>query len=505
MAEKSGRTSRSNSRYEHWDFVSVMLRIVAQMLDGEPFRLGLNIASLALIGLCACTSNGGLEEESSCELPQATQGNAVVEPWTSGPAEDLALSLSEAMLADPSTAFVAWRGDAAEVYRVSTGDAIHTLLRRQTDSGWAYQWESGRSPLTTDVRSQATYLEELSAGDNPNETTYPDNGYDDGDERLSFVGAENAVYPLVEERIVQLLTAKNAPEFIWSPKACAAGGRGSHGGMSLAQSRAPLLLHGPGLVEDAPNLDVRVVDIAPTVAALLGVKPVSGLLDGHEASGLMLANQDGRILHEVLESSCSYGSAERAVVLILDGLSHTELERALSAGQLPNIGRLAAGGLRMPYGSIVGFPSFSLPGHVSVHTGVYPGNHGLLSNEFIDRSVWEAAVGIPLQQLLLDPVEAQRVSDQYLATEVETLFEAVNRSFPEDYTASINELVIRGAGYCRLNNTERSVDDYPEYELGDELALFDLDSAWTTLGPPKYLGLSFYLTKLMGGGPTVGF
>ena len=97
-------------------------------------------------------------------------------------------------------------------------------------------------------------------------------------------------------------------DLIWSAHACAGGGVGSHGGMSLAQSRVPLLMHGPGLVDATVELPVRAVDIAPTVAALLGVTPVAGVQDGFEATNLMLAYQDGRVLDELLASRCSYGA-----------------------------------------------------------------------------------------------------------------------------------------------------------------------------------------------------
>jgi predicted AlkP superfamily pyrophosphatase or phosphodiesterase len=149
---------------------------------------------------------------------------------------------------------------------------------------------------------------------------------------------------------------------------------------------------------------------------------------------------------------------------------------------------------------VVGFPSFSLPGHLSVHTGSYPGYHGLVANEFLDRNTGQLAVGTSLQDLLIHPLEAQRVSGEYLNPLVETMFEAVSRSFPDEPTASINELAIRGASYCRLNESFRASEDYGQYKMGDELALLDFNRMWDEVGPPRYLAMSFYLTDAVGEG-----
>jgi len=60
--------------------------------------------------------------------------------------------------------------------------------------------------------------------------------------------------------------------------------RGSHG--STAESHIPLILAGSGVRSGAPVNGAGLVDVAPTVAALLGVTPP--------------ANAQGRALHQVL-------------------------------------------------------------------------------------------------------------------------------------------------------------------------------------------------------------
>ena len=47
--------------------------------------------------------------------------------------------------------------------------------------------------------------------------------------------------------------------------------RGSHG--SLLEMKVPLLLAGAGVRRDTPPQDPGLVDIAPTIAALLGTRP----------------------------------------------------------------------------------------------------------------------------------------------------------------------------------------------------------------------------------------
>ena len=457
---------------------------------------------LLAVFLTSCANRSEPEAPPpECEIPVAVLGKAYATEWE--PASDLGLAelIGEALVDEGSVAFVAWRDEPLGRYQVRTSSGATAFNRVQTDAGEAIVWDEAGPLLDENPYEESTYEDELAAGSNPFETSYPDQGYAQDDERLAFAAPDAGVYPLLGARIAQVFDAVHRPEIIWSTRAAGGSGLGSHGGMSLAQSRAPLLMRGPGLADSvAEHPLIQVVDLAPTVAALLGVQPVNGVSRGHAATNLMLKRQDGRVLTELFSSECSYGAAARAVVVILDGLAHTELERALEQEVLPAIGRLAEGGLRLRYGSLVGFPSFSLPGHVSVHTGAYPGHHGLLSNEFIDRSTGMPALGVALQDLLIDPAEAQRVDAEYLSSEVETLFEAVSRSFPDEFTASVNELTIRGADYCRLNESQRSAEDYTQYELGDELAMFDFTTMWEGVGAPKYLALSFYLTDAAGEG-----
>ena len=78
-----------------------------------------------------------------------------------------------------------------------------------------------------------------------------------------------------------LLAAVPAPNTLWSREAEA-----NHGTMNVDDMRVPIVFRGPGIAAGTIRRPVRTVDIAPTLAALLGVRPAEPL--------------DGRPLPEVL-------------------------------------------------------------------------------------------------------------------------------------------------------------------------------------------------------------
>ena len=55
---------------------------------------------------------------------------------------------------------------------------------------------------------------------------------------FSFVPLEPAVWPHLEERVAQIFEDPNSPDMAHALVTYSRGGVGSHGGMSLAQSRA---------------------------------------------------------------------------------------------------------------------------------------------------------------------------------------------------------------------------------------------------------------------------
>lgn len=67
------------------------------------------------------------------------------------------------------------------------------------------------------------------------------------------------------------------------------------------------------------------------------------------------------------------------ILVSLDGFRWDYLDR----GESPHLQRLAADGVRAT-GLIPVFPSKTFPSHYSIVTGLYPGHHGIISNNMID-------------------------------------------------------------------------------------------------------------------------
>jgi predicted AlkP superfamily pyrophosphatase or phosphodiesterase len=77
-------------------------------------------------------------------------------------------------------------------------------------------------------------------------------------------------------------------------------------------------------------------------------------------------------------------AAQRPIVILvsLDGWRHDYLARA----QAPTLRALAAQGVRSE-GLIPAFPSKTFPNHYTIVTGLYPENHGIVSNTMLDPSI----------------------------------------------------------------------------------------------------------------------
>ena len=222
------------------------------------------------------------------------------------------------------------------------------------------------------------------------------------------------------------------------------GHAGEHGSLDVIQSRAPLVLSGPGvqrlgLVHD----HARLVDVGPTLAVLAGV-PEGDLLD---ADGAPL---DGRVLAAYLEphpGAHTVGTADpahprRVVGILWDGAHCGELLAMVEAGELPGVSRLLAHGLALTGGAVAEFPSVTLTNHTAILTGVGPGRHGVLGNVFYDRSTGERVVPN-------DSATWHR-SAEWLRPSVRTVFEMVNAHVAQagsPRTASVDEAIDRGADY----------------------------------------------------------
>ena len=362
-----------------------------------------------------------------------------------------------ALLSDPvrgpQTDLVITCRDGA--YEVWARRGMVRFQRLHSDGGGcAYEVieKIGRNPIEDqDPTALATLGEELEAA--------AKSGFSGSDPATAFVEPEHLSYPIAYERIAQLFDSPNAPDIAISPKSYAFGRQpGQHGALDVVQSRAPLVLSGPGVKPGVTDAICAQVDVAPTLALLLGLP----LIDGKDATGrtstergvapdVYLKRQDGRVIEEVLDRAPDGGlrsRPERVYLFLLDGLSNSELLERLDRDResLPNLARLVEGGCFFRYGATVAFPSITWPSHNALGTGAWCGHHDIVNPTYYLRE----------QRQTVTPQGEIWNTARYLGDGVETLHEAIHRTFGGwdghrgVRTASINESCSRGASHATL-------------------------------------------------------
>jgi predicted AlkP superfamily pyrophosphatase or phosphodiesterase len=217
------------------------------------------------------------------------------------------------------------------------------------------------------------------------------------------------------------------------------------------------------------------VDVAPTIAWALGLQPPSGsqgrVLSEAFVQSPRAAQRAGRITEPI---------ANRGAIFIYDGNNSTEVwclvkpstcgtptpAQATDPAFVPNLEALAASGTLLRYGSIAGWPSVTFPNHNTIGSGAYPGHTDMVNNRFYIREtrVYESPIDPQ------DPDNPLFINTSHLlADDIETLHEAVHRSFgdwtPADgptsqkaFTASVDEPSARGADYATLE----PLDSFPD-------------------------------------------
>jgi phosphonoacetate hydrolase len=187
----------------------------------------------------------------------------------------------------------------------------------------------------------------------------------------------DAGYPFAALRLHSLFSDPRAPDLAlvhtgghhWPEKG---GHLGEHGSLNALQSRAPLLLSGPGVsARGVVDGVARTVDVAATLAHLTG-----GSYD----------DMDGTPVDLVVPG------AKHVVGLLWDGAPSAELLALASDGTLPNVARLLTRGCALRGGAIAEFPSVTLVNHTCALTGVGPGRHGIVHNAYYDRDTGEQVV-----------------------------------------------------------------------------------------------------------------
>ncbi|MCX7943636.1 MAG: alkaline phosphatase family protein [Deltaproteobacteria bacterium] len=352
-------------------------------------------------------------------------------------------------------------------YFVYSRRGVVAFKRVLSDGEYVYPVRviSGVNPIeNTNEKYLSTYSEEIRAGKNPKNTQYQSAGYVENDERLSFIEEEDTSYPFAYERIAQLFDDPNSGDIIGLPQPYGDGlyEIGAHGSLDITQSRSPLIFSGKGVFKGMIyDKSVKVVDIAPTVIKILGGSKIIGVNKYNQlTSENYLRRQDGDVIEEIVNGEI----AEYAIIIVSDGLSHTELDRAFADSNynIPNLRSLFADGVYFKYGHITNYFSVTIPSHNSIGTGVYAGHHGIVNNLYYLRDSGR----------LLTLIDLGVAPSRYLREEIETIFEAYHRNFgrydPKSnrtgkFTASINQPCTRGATYATLESLIYNFSSY-KYE-----------------------------------------
>ncbi len=270
--------------------------------------------------------------------------------------------------------------------------------------------------------------------------------------------------PHAYDEVAQFFDSSHAPDLAVVHAAAHRyhGNVGEHGSLGTVQRRAPLIAAGPGVRADGWVAGhARTADVAPTVAALAGVAPTAGRgRFGEPRDDVLLARQDGVVLPFV------DGRADQVLLVLWDGLNANELRAAIDDGEAPNASSLVDRGTGFAHGMLASYPSATLANHTTIGTGAMPGHSGVLHNE------WRCA-DTGAHRNLLD-LEQMFAACTHLADGVETLHEAVHRTFPDAWTGSTHEFCDRGADYSSFRSMGAG-DRLPFARADDE---FPRDGEW---------------------------
>ena len=312
-------------------------------------------------------------------------------------------------------------------------------------------------------------------------------------------------YPHAHDQIAQLFDHPAAPDVVCLHTAAHnwedhGGERGEHGSLGIVQVRAPLVLAGSGVAQlgFVPRA-CRLVDLAPTILALLGARPS----DGHN----LIARQDGQVLGDLIDAGAA--PPEHVVGFLWDGSNANVLYDLVARGEAPNLARLVEGGTVMGHGAIASLPSVTLANHTTILTGTHPGHHGVLHNAWFDRATGE--------QIITNSPATWPWAMRSLTAGTETIHQAVHRYWPGAHTVSINEPCDVGADHSTFAElragrelvrppradelpfaTERFVRPHKSYAWSsrvDHSGMTQAVEAWAGTAPlPRFCFVNFTLT-----------
>lgn len=234
-------------------------------------------------------------------------------------------------------------------------------------------------------------------------------------------------YPLAWQRLARYFAdPRSADIAVCRGPATPSHNVGEHGGLDGQQSRAPMLISGPGAPRHPPRAhQARLIDLAPTIATIAGTPTTSWnspATDEHPAgSG-----------HAVESVETATGPV---LAVLWDGVGDSALRQAHHTLAMPGLTQLLQ--RRHAWydgGAIAEFPTLTMVNHTSALCGWGTPGHGIHGNHLHDHDPAHAFESA-------DPGLFHRIADAYRSGTT-TLWDTV----PETVmTACINEMTDQGA------------------------------------------------------------
>lgn len=311
---------------------------------------------------------------------------------------------------------VAWK-EGDEYHAASSQGSVHFTRRAGTTESFEEREVNGAHPL-------------------PRRETdaFPNRAIEEAEK---YPTREQNSFPYAYEHLAQLLDAAAAPDLVvlhsaahnWQDQG---GHRGEHGSLGIVQARAPFILSGAGIADAGVlNASARLVDVAPTIAALMRA-PV-------RPDGTLIARQAGTVRSEVLDPDVM---PKLILGILWDGTNANVLYDMAVRGEAPHIAHLMASGTSFGGGAMASLPTITLANHTTVMTGQHPGCHGILGNAWYDRRKGK--------QIVTNSPETWPWSMDALEPGVESLHHVASRSIG-GFTVAINEPCDIGAGFSTFD------------------------------------------------------
>ena len=179
----------------------------------------------------------------------------------------------------------------------------------------------------------------------------------------------------------------------------------------VVQARAPLVFAGKGVRRlGVVPASARLVDVAPTIAALLGCAPRRRR---HATS----RSRTARCSTDVLDPT---ERPRHVVGFLFDGTNANVLYDMAARGEAPNVARLIEMGVAFGHGAMASLPTVTLANHTTILTGAHPGHHGILHNAWYDRARGE--------QIITNSSATWPTAMDHLTPGAESIHDAVHRT-----------------------------------------------------------------------------